>query len=114
MFCSKCGAKVPDNVAFCTKCGASTRQGSIRGVIEKLNTNLAMAIFTTVCCCVPFGIVSIVYASKVTSLAEQGNIEAAKQNAAKAKKWAIAGVITGFIINSIWVLVEILVIVSER
>lgn len=39
--------------------------------MPKPNNNLALAIFTTVCCCLPFGIVAIIKASKVDSSMQQ-------------------------------------------
>ncbi len=48
----------------------------------KPDSNLVWAILTTLFCCLPFGIVSIVYASKVDSYWAQGNLPAA-QDASK-------------------------------
>jgi hypothetical protein len=53
---------------------------------------LWQSIVVTVLCCLPFGVVSIVYAAKVDSLLAQGNIVGANAASQSAKKWAIAGV----------------------
>ena len=55
--------------------------------------NLVWAILSTLFCCLPFGIVSIVYACKVDSLRALGDIDAAREAASKAGKWALAGAI---------------------
>ncbi len=54
-----------------------------------VSNNLVWAILTTLFCCLPLGIVSIVYAAKVDGLAAAGNIAAAQEAANNAKTWAI-------------------------
>lgn len=67
--------------------------------MPKPDNNLALAIFTTVCCCLPLGIYAIVKASSVNSLYLTGNYEAAVSAAAEAKKWSVWGIVIGAIIN---------------
>ncbi len=59
----------------------------------KPDSNLIWAILCTILCCIPFGIVSIVYASKVDSLWNIGAYQEAYNAANKAKKWAIWGAV---------------------
>lgn len=59
------------------------------------DNNLVWAILCTVLCCIPFGIVSIVKASKVNTLWAQGDYVGAQKAASDAKKWAIWGAIIG-------------------
>lgn len=63
----------------------------------KPNSNLILAIFTTICCCLPLGIVGIVYATKVDSLYNTGQYMAAQQAANDAKKWSLIGIAIGAI-----------------
>lgn len=51
--------------------------------------NLVLAILSTLFCCLPIGIVAIIQATKVNSFVAQGNIAAAQEASAKAKKFAI-------------------------
>ena len=44
------------------------------------NNNLVLGILVTIFCCLPFGIVSIIYASKVDGLAMAGDIAGARGN----------------------------------
>jgi hypothetical protein len=53
---------------------------------------LWQSIVVTVLCCLPFGVVSIVYAAKVDSLLIRGDIVGATAASQSAKNWAIAGV----------------------
>lgn len=72
----------------------------------KPDNYLVWAILCTLCCCIPFGIVSIVYAAKVNSLYTIGQYAAAEEASNNAKKWAIIGAISGLVIQVIyWLLV---------
>lgn len=63
----------------------------------KSTSYLIFSILTTLCCCLPLGIVSIVYASKIDSLQRMGDYEGAKDAAKKAKIFIIVGAIGGFL-----------------
>lgn len=53
----------------------------------KPNNFLVWAILSTIFCCLPFGIVSIVYASKVDNLWYAGDYDEAENAAYKARSW---------------------------
>ncbi|MDO4511289.1 MAG: CD225/dispanin family protein [Bacteroidales bacterium] len=57
-------------------------------------TNLVWGILVTIFCCLPFGIVSIVKASQVTSLYNQGQYAEALEASKSAGKWAMWGAIS--------------------
>jgi heme/copper-type cytochrome/quinol oxidase subunit 2 len=61
------------------------------------SNNLVWAILTTLFCCLPFGIVSIVQAAKVNGLWAQGQHAAAQETANSAKKWAIISAVVGLV-----------------
>ncbi len=63
----------------------------------KPNNHLAWAILSTIFCCLPLGIVSIVYASKVDGLYNAGDIAGASNAANKAQSYALWGTVVGFI-----------------
>ena len=75
----------------------------------KPDSNLVWAILTTLFCCLPFGIVAIVKASKVDSLYYSGDYEGAQQASNDAKKWATWSAIASVIF---YVLYFFLIIVS--
>lgn len=63
---------------------------------------LVWSILTTLFCCVPFGIVSIVYAVKANSAYDAGNFDEHTRCADKAKMWMIIGAVVGFIAIVLW------------
>jgi hypothetical protein len=56
---------------------------------------LVWAILCTVLCCLPLGVVSIVYSTKVSGLWAQGRYAEAQTASDNAKKWAIIGAVVG-------------------
>lgn len=60
-------------------------------------TNLVWAIITTILCCLPAGIVAIVYATKVTNKYRAGDIEGAKRASETGAWWCIITIILGIL-----------------
>lgn len=58
----------------------------------KPSNYLALAIFTTVCCCLPTGIFAILRAMKVNDYYMMKQYDAASND---AKKWSIIGIVLG-------------------
>ena len=48
---------------------------------------LVWAILSTLCCCLPFGVVAIVYAAQVDGKYAAGDYQGAVDSASKAKTW---------------------------
>ena len=65
---------------------------------------LVLSIICTLCCCLPFGIVGIVYAAKINSSMAAGNYEEAKNAAKSAKIWIIASAVVGLIVEVIYII----------
>ncbi len=68
----------------------------------KPNSWLWQSIVATVLCCIPFGIVAIVYAAKVDSNYFNGKYEAAARAARNAKMWTLVAVGVGLLYLIIW------------
>ena len=68
---------------------------------------LVWAILSTVCCCLPFGIVSIVYAAKVDSLYTSKQYEAALEASGKDKMWAHIAAGSGVAVGIIYGLLSV-------
>lgn len=56
------------------------------------NSYLALAIISTILCCLPAGIVSIVYATKVNSAYEDGKYDEAERASKNAKTWGLVSI----------------------
>ena len=63
----------------------------------KPDNYLVWAILSTLFCCLPLGIVSIVYSSKVDGLYNAGDYAGAQNAADNAKKFAMWGAIAGIV-----------------
>lgn len=62
---------------------------------------LVWAILSTILCCIPLGIVSIVFSTQVNSKWAMGDIAGAQAASEKAKKFAMWGAIIGVLVNVI-------------
>ena len=97
MFCRKCGAQNDDNNYRCGACGEVLQSAAAGAAAApgtpptKINNNLILAIVVAVLCCLPFGIVGIVYAAQVNGKALGGDIAGAQDYARKAKLWSLWG-----------------------
>lgn len=113
MFCSKCGAKNHDDAGRCIICGtplvkppeaaATPGEAPPAGppVAVKVPTAtpgpatapaqignyLVPAILTTLFCCMPFGVVAIVYAAQVSTKVQAGDVAGAMKSSQNAKTW---------------------------
>lgn len=74
---------------------------------------LVWAIVVTVLCCLPLGVVSIVYASQVNTKWAQGDADGARQSAARAKTFAIWGAAVGAVVIVLWLLYVLAVAGSD-
>ena len=62
---------------------------------------LVLSIISTVCCCIPFGIVAIVYSAKINSATAAGDYETAAKAAKTARIWIIVSFVVGILANII-------------
>lgn len=74
---------------------------------------MALAILTTVLCCVPLGVYAITLANKVDTLYYLGEYQRAEMASQDAKKWSIIGIVISFMTCFVYIfLVLILGIVG--
>ena len=73
---------------------------------------LVWAILTTILCCLPFGIVSIVYAAQVNSKWQAGDFEGARLSSKNAKIWAWVAFAVGLGSVLIWLILSALGLVA--
>lgn len=71
---------------------------------EYVPNHLVWAILTTLFCCLPLGIVSIVYAAQVDGKRAAGDLTGAWEASRKAKLWAIWSAVSGPILIAAWIM----------
>jgi len=74
---------------------------------------LVWSILTTLFCCLPLGVVSIVYAAQVNSKYAGGDVAGAQESSAKAKRFAIWSVVVGLVVAAIYIVGAVLLAVSS-
>ncbi len=103
MYCPNCNHEIPDGSRFCLHCGAMQTVGYQPPYEPGRQINwvpyLVLSILTTICCCIPFGIVGIVYAAKINSAINAGDYAEAERSARNARIWIIAAAVIGVIVN---------------
>lgn len=99
MYCTNCGTSRPEGTAACPNCGKAYQvfatpampmpaMGAPAGTVPNY---LVQAILVTLCCCLPFGVVAVVYAAQVNSKLAGGDIAGARDASDKAKMWSWIG-----------------------
>ena len=94
MFCRNCGKENLDNSSYCKECGEELHAEIIEQQVQQdseqqpnympdysekpvknyMAFSIITTILTTICCCLPFGIVAVIYSSEVNSRLRMGNI----------------------------------------
>lgn len=111
MYCPNCGAENSEDATYCANCGHELRRTETPGTDvppppppptqpgpqpsyapqsaqAEVPNYLVQAILTTIFCCLPLGIVSIVYAAQVNGKVAAGDRAGALESSAKARMWA--------------------------
>jgi hypothetical protein len=97
MYCPKCGQENADTAARCSQCQEPLPGVAAYGAGDpstaatqtaSIGNNLVWAILATLFCCLPTGIVAIVYAAQVDSKVSAGDIAGAKDSARNAATWS--------------------------
>ena len=99
MVCPQCGKETPEGSAFCAFCGAPSGGGDAPARTEgepaprfgtlapDIQTYLVHSILATLFCCIPFGVVAIVFSVMATSAKNAGRFTEAVANAKQAWTW---------------------------
>ena len=86
---------------------AGYNQPYAQGAASNIPNYLVQSILVTLCCCLPFGIPAIVYASKVEGLERMGDIAGAQEASAKAKMWCWIGFGIGIPVTILYVALQV-------
>lgn len=124
MYCQHCGHQNPDTATVCEACGqvptplVSTNAdpgpppippppqplGLAPGTVPN---HLVWSILATLCCCLPGGIVAIVYSSQVNTKLALGDLAGAIEASNKAKTWCWVSLGVGLVVNLLYVLLNV-------
>jgi hypothetical protein len=69
---------------------------------------LPWAIIATILCCMPTGIVSIIYASRANSAKAMGDIAGARKAAGTAKTWLIVSVVAALLVGVLYIVLMVM------
>jgi len=118
LYCPNCGAHNAENATRCVNCGnalqpITTPTANVPpppqfGPQATVPNYLIPAILTTVFCCLPFGVVSIVYAAQVNGKVEVGDRPGAIESSRKARLWAWVSFGAGLVVIVLSVLFGVL------
>lgn len=118
--CPRCGAQNSADMEKCTRCGEPLPRVTANPQNEPQQapylpstpptTYLWQSILVTIFCCLPFGIVGIVYASRVESLWYSGRIQESLEASRKARNWAIAGAISVVVAIALYIAIIVMVV----
>ena len=99
MYCTSCGSPRPDTATICPNCGTAVVQAAPQPPVENY---LVPAILVTLCCCLPGGIVAIVYAAQVNSKLAGGDISGAMNASRNAKMWSWISAGAGLLLSLVY------------
>jgi len=104
MYCTKCGTSRPEGLSICPNCGTVAPHYAAAQVVAPVTipNYLVQSILVTLCCCLPAGIVGIVYAAQVNTKLAVGDVAGAQESSRLAKMWSWIGFGVGALIGAIY------------
>ena len=115
MHCRTCGARNDDDARFCVNCGQKLEEqeamygggpayapyGVPGGYPQHIPNYLVQAILVTIFCCLPLGIVAIIFAAQVNGKVAAGDITGAQSASRTARALVIISVVAGVVVIGI-------------
>ena len=120
MNCPNCGTSNLDNASVCVNCGRSlsappaaqsytpppppSNYGGAPAPAPgtQIPNYLVQSILVTLCCCLPLGIVAIVFAAQVNTKIAQGDLAGARDASQKAKMFCWIALGLGLVVMAIY------------
>lgn len=120
MNCPNCGTSNLDNSSICINCGRSLAPGAAQSYTPppppapsygapgaagpQVPNYLVQSILVTLCCCLPLGVVAIIFAAQVNTKLAQGDMAGALDASQKAKMFSWIAFGLGLLSSLIWLL----------
>ena len=111
MYCTNCGQALQPNATACLSCGQRVRRPIAPPAVPNY---LVQSILVTFCCCLPFGIVAVVYAAQVNDKVAKGDIDGAMKASQNAKTWSIVAFSIGLLVLGLRIGLGILGALSDQ
>ena len=120
MNCPNCGTNNLDNASVCVNCGRSLMAGAAQSYTPppppsygspgpgpgvsgtQVPNYLVQSILVTLCCCLPLGVVAIIFSAQVNTKLAAGDIAGAMEASRKAKMFCWIAVGLGIVSMIIW------------
>ena len=99
MHCTTCGTIRPVGAGACPGCGMVAPGFATPATMPNY---LVQSILITLCCCMPAGIVAIIYAAQVNTKLAAGDFMGAQASARLAKIWSWVGFGAGILLGIIY------------
>lgn len=94
MYCTHCGAERADDALVCPNCQTPVHTFAPPAAIPNY---LVQSVLVTICCCLPFGIVALVFAAQVNSKLAAGDVAGAQSASKSARTWCIVAFVAGLL-----------------
>jgi len=99
MYCRKCGASNADIDRYCAQCGeALDLTADVAVTRPGIPNHLALAVLVTIFCCMPFGIMAMIYAAQVNPRLMNGDYAGAMDASKKAAIWCWVSLAVGLVV----------------
>ncbi len=108
MFCWKCGQEAPEGAASCPVCGSPLGGSAPPAVRQRVDVPnyLVQSILLTIFCCMPFGVVALVYSAMAMGAANSGDHAAAVRSSNQARTWCWVALALGllpWVLGLLWI-----------
>ena len=115
MYCQNCGQSNPADAVQCGACGVTLAIAAPPPAAPRpyVPNHLVWAILATLFCCLPGGIVAIVYAARVDGKLNSGDVQGAIDDSNNAKLWSWISFGVGLVVIALWIGLSVIGAVAD-
>lgn len=124
IYCARCGQENRRSAPRCARCGFELERGLAQGAASgqppgstgpgaDVPNYLVQSILCTLCCCMPLGIVALVFSSQVNGKLASGDLTGAREASGRAKLFCWLSFGLGFALIAVYLLIGIIQAAAE-